>query len=182
MSYNSAELISQLKNGSSDAYNPLYEKSYPSVEKFIVNNCGTVNDAKDIFQDTLLVLFKKVREDNFELTASLKTYVIAISKNLWFKKLRHISNQQETSLTDFHSNKFFCEIESAILKEKSYLERLQIYLTKISSHCNHLLQSMFFKSKTIEDIQLEYGYTSKHNAHNQKHKCVQQVRKVKEGQ
>ena len=182
MSYNSTELISQLKNGSSDAYNPLYEKSYPSVEKFIVNNSGTVNDAKDIFQDTLLVLFKKVREDNFELTASLKTYVIAISKNLWFKKLRHISNQQETSLTDFHSNKFFCEIESAILKEKSYWERLQIYLTKISSHCNNLLKSMFFKSKTIEDIQLEYGYTSKHNAQNQKHKCLQQVRKVKEVQ
>jgi hypothetical protein len=41
---------------------------------------------------------------------------------------------------------------------------------------------MFFKSKSIEDIQLEYGYTSKHNAQNQKHKCLQQVRKVKEVQ
>ena len=182
MSYNSTELITQLKNGSSDVYNALYEKNYPTVEKFIVNNSGTADDAKDIFQDSLVVLFKKAGEDNFELTASVKTYIIAISKNLWFKKLRHISSQQETSLTDFHSNKFFCEIESAILKEKSHWERLQIYLTKISSHCNNLLKSMFFKSKTIEDIQLEYGYTSKHNAQNQKHKCLQQVRKVKEVQ
>jgi DNA-directed RNA polymerase specialized sigma24 family protein len=109
MSYDSTELISQLKNGSSDAYIALYQKSYPSVEKFIVNNSGTVDDAKDIFQDTLLVLFKKVREDNFELTASVKTYIIAISKNLWCKKLRHISGRQETSLTDFHSTNFFAK-------------------------------------------------------------------------
>ena len=38
---------------------------------------------------------------------------------------------------------------------------------------------MFFKNKNIEEIQKEFGYSSRHNAQNQKHKCIEQVRKIK---
>lgn len=179
MNNSSEQLIADLRKGKSRSYEVLYNESYGPVERFIVNNSGTPDDAKDIFQDTLLVLFTKLKEDNFELTASLKTYLIAISKNLWFKKLRNISYHKEITLTDQQTNNFFCEIDSSIEKEKSYWEKLQTYLTKITTHCNHLLQSMFFKNKNIEEIQMEYGYSSKHNAQNQKHKCIEQVRKIK---
>ena len=182
MNSHSEQQLIHLKNGNSSAYEALYKENYVSVERFIVNNSGTADDAKDIFQDTLLVLFKKVKEDNFELTASLKTYIIAISKNLWFKKLRNISYHKQTTLTDFHANKFSCEIETSILQEKSYWEKLQTYLSMVTAHCNLLLQAMFFKNKNIQEIQAEHGYSSKHNAQNQKHKCLQQVRKIKEAQ
>jgi hypothetical protein len=39
---------------------------------------------------------------------------------------------------------------------------------------------MLFKNKPIEQIQKDYGYSTKHNAQNQKHKCVQQIKKIKE--
>jgi RNA polymerase sigma factor (sigma-70 family) len=174
------KMIDRLQSGDSNFYKNLYKEYYPSVEKFVVHNSGTINDAKDIFQDTLIVLIEKIRADNFTLTASLKTYIIAISKNLWFKKLRNNSNYYEAEITESLSHKFFCEISSSIEKEKTYWEKLQEYLSKITTHCNHLLQAMFFKNKNIEEIQLEYGYSSKHNAQNQKHKCIQQLRKVKE--
>lgn len=178
MNYDSKELIMGLKSGNNDIYRSLYNEYYPFVKRFVINNSGGSDDAKDIFQDTLIVLLKKIEEKDFELTASLKTYVIAISKNLWFKKLRSISYQNETTLTENLSDNFLCEIDAAVLKEKSYWEKLQEYFTKISSHCNRLLHSMFFKNKTIEDIQMEYGYSTKHNAQNQKHKCLQQMRKA----
>jgi RNA polymerase sigma factor (sigma-70 family) len=174
------QIIAGLKNGKRETYEALYTKNYASVERFILNNSGTTDDAKDIFQDTLLMLVEKLRADNFELTASLKTYIIAISKNLWFKKLRDKSHHRQIELTEVHSDKFYCDISSAIYNEKTYWERLQTYLGKITAHCNHLLQSMFFKNKNIEEIQKEYGYSSRHNAQNQKHKCIEQMRKVKE--
>ena len=174
------QIIANLKNGNSRTYEALYQENFSSVEKFIVRNSGTIDDAKDVFQDTLLVLIEKLQADNFELTASLKTYIIAISKNLWFKKLRYQSYYRQTELSDAFSDKFNSEISSSINDEKSYWEKLQTYLSKITAHCNHLLQSMFFKNKNIEAIQKEYGYSSRHNAQNQKHKCIEQVRKVKE--
>jgi RNA polymerase sigma factor (sigma-70 family) len=158
----------------------MYKENFVSVEKFITKNSGTIDDAKDIFQDTLLVLIEKLRADNFELTASLKTYIIAISKNLWLKKLRYQSYYWQTEFSETLSNKFSSEISLSINDEKSYWEKLQTYLSKITAHCNRLLQSMFFENKNIETIQKEYGYSSRHNAQNQKHKCIEQVRKVKE--
>ncbi len=169
-------MVANLRNGNRDSYEALYKENFASVEKFITKNSGTIDDAKDIFQDTLLVLIEKLRADNFELTASLKTYIIAISKNLWFKKLRYQSYYRQSEFSDT----FNSEISTSINDEKSYWEKLQSYLSKITAHCNHLLQSMFFKNKNIEAIQKEYGYSSRHNAQNQKHKCIEQVRKVKE--
>ena len=174
------QTISGLRNDKRDVYEALYTKNYASVERFILNNSGTISDAKDIFQDTLLVLVEKLRIDNFELTSSLKTYIIAISKNLWFKKLRDQPHHSQLELTEIHSHKFYCEISSSIEKEKTYWEKLQEYLSKITNHCNHLLHAMFFNNKNIEDIQNEYGYSSRHNAQNQKHKCLEQMRKLME--
>lgn len=180
MSHISNQTITDLRTGSRLAYEALYKEHYTSVERFILKNSGTVDDARDIFQDSLLVLFQKLKADDFELTASLKTYIIAISKNLWFKKLRHISYYAEVKMTEAFSNKFYEEISSSILHEKTYWEKLQTYMDKITAHCNYLLQAMFLKRKSIETIQQEFGYTSVHNAQNQKHKCINQLRKVKE--
>lgn len=176
----SEQMIANLRNGNRASYETLYKENFASVEKFITKNSGTIDDAKDIFQDTLFVLIEKLRADNFELTASLKTYIIAISKNLWFKKLRYQSYYRQTEFSEALSNKFNSEISLSINDEKSYWEKLQTYLSKITAHCNHLLQSMFFENKNIEAIQKEYCYSSRHNAQNQKHKCIEQVRKVKE--
>jgi DNA-directed RNA polymerase specialized sigma24 family protein len=54
------------------------------------------------------VLVAKLREDDFVLEASVKTYIMAIAKNLWFKKLR--SAKRETEFTDLHNNQFYGEI------------------------------------------------------------------------
>jgi DNA-directed RNA polymerase specialized sigma24 family protein len=176
----SEQIVANLRNGNRAAYETMYKENFVSVEKFITKNSGTIDDAKDIFQDTLLVLLEKLRADNFELTASLKMYIIAISRNLWFKKLRYQSYYWQTEFSETLSNKFSSEISLSINDEKSYWEKLQTYLSKITAHCNRLLQSMFFENKNIETIQKEYGYSSRHNAQNQKHKCIEQVRKVKE--
>ncbi len=180
MNDTSEQIVANLRNGNRESYKALYKENFASVEKFIVNNSGTPDDAKDIFQDAMLVLIQKLRGDNFELTASLKTYIIAICKNLWFKKLRKISYHREIELTEIQSDQFYCEISSSIYNEKTYWEKLQTYLRKITAHCNYLIQSMFFKNKNIEDIQKEFGYSSLHNAQNQKHKCITQLRKIKE--
>ncbi len=47
----------------------------------------------------------------------------------------------------------------------------------MSAHCYHLLRSMFYLDKKIEDIQKDFGYSSRHNAQNQKYKCLEQAKK-----
>lgn len=160
----------------------LYQDYFGMVRRFVLNNNGTSDDAEDIFQDTMLVMVEKLRLDNFVLTAAPKTYVMAIAKNLWLKKLRKV--YRETKYDDRNDDAYHLlsddEINLAVDQEKSYWDKLQRYMTKITAHCSRLIQDMFFKHKPVEQVQIEYGYSSRHNTVNQKHKCVEQIRRVKE--
>lgn len=171
-------IIKDLKGENSSAFGDLYKAHFAIVKRFVLNNHGYLNDAEDLFQDTMIVLLEKLRQDNFVLTASIKTYIMAIAKNLWLKKLRKPYHNLE--YTEVFDNQFLEEISSQIEQEKNYFEKLQGYLHKITEHCKGLIHDMFFKNKAIEQIQKEYGYSSRHNAQNQKHKCIEQIRRVKE--
>lgn len=172
-----SEIIKDLKGENNKAFGQLYREHFGMVNRFVTNNNGSTDDAEDLFQDTMLVLVEKLRQDNFQLTASIKTYIMAISKNLWLKRLRNTYRVIE--FTELQENKLFEDINLAIEVEKSYWDKLQNYMHQITEHCKGLIHDMFFKEKNIEAIQKEYGYSSIHNAQNQKHKCVEQIRKVK---
>lgn len=167
-----------LKGENNQAFGALYKNYFGLVNRFITTNNGTTHDAEDIFQDTMIALVAKLRQDDFVLEASVKTYIMAIAKNLWFKKLR--TAKRETAFSDIQDDKFYEEITLAIEEEKTYWDKLQNYIHKITAHCKGLIHDMFFKNMPIEQIQKDYGYSSIHNAQNQKHKCVEQIRKVKE--
>jgi RNA polymerase sigma factor (sigma-70 family) len=171
-------ILSDLRSENNQAFGELYKSYFGSVKRFVLNNNGNVQEAEDLFQDTLLVFVGKVRQDGFVLTASLKTYLMAIAKHLWLKNLR--GKPLEALFDDTSNMSFYDNIQSAIDQEATYWDKLQYYLSKITAHCSRLMHAMFFQNKTIEAIQQEYGYSTKHNAQNQKHKCMEQIRKVKE--
>ncbi len=172
------EILQDLKGENNVAFGQLYKEYFIMVNRFVTNNNGRTDDAEDIFQDTLMVFLEKLRQDDFILTASIKTYIMAIAKNLWLKRLR--TSYKETEFTDKLDTKFFEEITLAIEQEKTYWEKLRSYLPLITIHCQKIIDDIFFQEKQISQIQKEYGYSTKHNAQNQKHKCVEQIKKVKE--
>lgn len=158
--------------------NRIFEKIYfdhfPVVKTFVLANNGNLDDANDLFQETLIILLRKLEEDDFVLTAKLKTYLFAIAKNLWHKHLR--DNKRTIRLTEDYQEIFYSEIDSYIDKEKSETEKLLAIFSQISQHCNKLIHDIFYKSESIEEIKENYKYTSKHNAQNQKHKCIKQMK------
>jgi len=68
-------------------FKELYIEYFPLVRKFILNNNGTETDAEDIFQDTMIIFLEKLRMDDFIISASVRAYIMGISKNIWHKKL-----------------------------------------------------------------------------------------------
>lgn len=170
-------ILEDLKTENNFAFGDLYKNNFHKISKFVKSNSGNEQDAEDLFQEAMIILVEKLREDYFQLTASIDTYVYAICKNLWYKKLR--DNNFELTLDDIHSKVFMESISYSIEKEKNYTEKLKYFITQITDHCSRMIHDIFFKEKAIEDIQKDYGYTTKHNAQNQKHKCVEQIRRVK---
>lgn len=170
------DLINDLQEEQAKAYQSLYNNYFGQVKNFVCNNKGSLSDAEDVFQDTMFVLVQKIRKDQFRLTASMGTYIVAIAKNIWLNKLRH-QYRQEIEMSKYNHT-FFEEIDQAIEQEKYYKSQLQQYLYKVSKHCQSVIEDVFFKGKSTEQIQKEYGYSSKHNAANQKYKCVEQLKRL----
>jgi RNA polymerase sigma factor (sigma-70 family) len=165
-----------IKSNDNKAYEILYKFYFPSVKNFIIKNNGSEADAQDVFQETILVLLAKVPKDDFSLTSSLKTYIFAISSNLWLKRLRDSKKLLKSELSLYE--KYLIDYEEAELEiEQEKQKRTASIFNRITYKCKILLKAIFYDEKNIEAVTKEFGYTNKHNAQNQKYKCLEQARK-----
>ena len=171
------EIIARLLQQNNLAFEVLYKFYFPVVEKLILKNNGSSEDAKDIFQETVLILLNNLHKNDFVLTASLRTYLYSISRHLWLKRLREIKKSNYTDLSGLEED-VFSEDCFETEPEKTPAEKIKYFLSRITEPCQRLLKAIFFLGKTIETVRTEFGYTTLHNAQNQKYKCLQQIRKL----
>jgi len=173
------EILDDLRGPNQKAFAELYKLYYPTIKHFVLRNSGQEADAEDLFQETMIILVEKLRRQEFYLTASLKTYVVAIAKHLWFKKMRNFYRELPLDGPELEA---LCEgLDDQIEAEHTYADYLKGYLTKITSHCNRLIYDWFFIGSSVEEIREKYGYRNDHTAQNQKYKCIEQIKRVKDG-
>ncbi len=170
-----AETLAGLKNKEDGAYAILYKFYYPMVEKFVISNNGTEDDARDIFQETTMVLLEKVPMDDFELTSTLKTYIYSVSSNLWLKRLREAKRITRVEVKEVFEQLHGASSSINSREEKS--KKVNSLMAKISEHCRKMLDLLFFRKKKMSEIAEEHGYSNLHTAQNQKYKCIQQLKK-----
>lgn len=171
------ELIRSIKAGENHLLESFYKKNFPIISHYIKQNNGNKEDAQDVFQEAIITLIHKVKEPNFILTSTLSTYLFAISKNIWLKHLRDnkfISTEQfENELHDIESS----SDESETLNHQN---KMLNWLELITKHCQQILKAIFFYNQPIEKLMVKMGWKNKHTASNQKYKCIQQLKRVKE--
>ncbi len=80
-------ILESLRSQQDDVINSIYRECFPSVNYMISTNSGSSSDARDIFHDALIVVILKARNNDLELTCSLKTYIYSVCFNLWQKQL-----------------------------------------------------------------------------------------------
>ena len=172
---NEALIIEGIKQQSETSYSALYARYYPVIERFILQNNGSADDAKDVFQNTLLIIHDKVNDGKFEISSSLKTYLYAISRNLWLKELREKRKLEINLVEEIDESE---EDKMAAKENKdNFLQKLNKAFHSMTGHCKMLLVAMFYKKKSIAAIAEENGYKNIHTAQNQKYKCLEQARK-----
>lgn len=81
-------LIEGIKKQDQKVIAEIYNEYFPSVKQYIFKHNGNLIDARDVFHDAIIIVLEKVRDDDIKLRCSLKTYVYAMCRNLWFKKLK----------------------------------------------------------------------------------------------
>lgn len=170
------ETLTQLRERSNAAYALLYKFYYRGIEKFVLKNSGTIPDAQDVFQETIMVLLDKVPKDEFTLTSSIKTYINAVAHNIWLKRLRNAKRLTRLELSFELEDMTLAEWEQ---KEEGKIQRnwLQRIFERMSRHCVIFLTKTFLSGASREQLIEEMGYRNSHTFDNQKYKCMEQARK-----
>lgn len=164
-------LLEGLRVQSEKAIHDVYLGYYSSVEKYIVMNSGTAQDAEDVFQDTVMVLLSYVSKPDFKLTCSMKTLLFAIARRIWLKQLRHKTRQEALTELEIQQQDFIADWEEVERSQKKY-DSLPAVLNRISVHCSGLLKQLFLTGKIPDH------YKNDHSMRNQKYKCLEQARKM----
>jgi RNA polymerase sigma factor (sigma-70 family) len=85
--YNTDIILKAFQESDRFVIQRLYKDNYFPVEKMVIDNSGSKDEAREIFQEALVIILHKVRNNDLHLDCSFQTYLFAICKNLWLKEL-----------------------------------------------------------------------------------------------
>lgn len=153
-------------------FEELYESTFPVVARFVSGRNGSFQDAKDIFQDALLIFHEKTTAGTREIIASEEAYILGIAKHLWIRKFK--SDKRNVSMNGMESlitipDDFYEEVKSS---------RLVLLLEHAGKKCMELLNAFYYHKLSMTGIRNKFGYGSEHSAAVQKFKCLEKVRDV----
>ena len=150
----------------------IYDRFSARITELIVNQGGTIEDARDVFHDALMVIYEKVRTNEFELTSSFYTYLHSVSYYIWDRKrkkmLRNAVTVEELGrLTEVEG--FEKEIHQRE-KDRLFLDSFQ----KLGPVCQQLLE-LFFAKTSIKEIARQLQLKNEHAARTRKYRCQKKL-------
>lgn len=170
-------LLKGLAEGDKRTIEIIYKDHFNMIQSLIINNNGSADDAKDIFQEALIVLYEKVCSGSFELNCQLKTYLYSVSKRLWLKKLNS-SNRFVSGAEDLEATFPVKEEVEAHEKRDAEFEMMDKAIASLGEPCKSLLEAYYLKKQNMQVIAAAFGYTNADNAKNQKYKCLLRLKKI----
>jgi RNA polymerase sigma factor (sigma-70 family) len=170
------ELIAGIVNDSETALSSLYKGYYPSILHFIKLNNGSEDDAKDVFQEALIIFYEKVKDGSLELNCAIKTFIYSVSRRIWLKKL---GEKKRFSDKMIDSEDFIAEESNELADEnEKKFSLMSESMSQLGEPCKTLIEDFYVRRMSMTEITEKFGYTNADNAKTQKYKCLMRLKKI----
>lgn len=160
------ETFDRIRKGDEKALEYIYKKYYRMMTKLVITNSGTEDEARDVYQDALVVFWQKARSGNLVLTSKISTYIYSICQNLWRKELdrkKRLSNEEK---------------DAAEMPDMDSPERVKIIarcLEQLGETCRKVLMYYYFDEMSMQEIADKLGFANTDTAKTKKYKCKQKL-------
>jgi len=170
-------IVAEIRKKSEVALRELYKTHFPMIANLICTNSGTEQEAKDVYQEAVIAFYEKVQQPQFVLTCKIKTYLFAVCRRLWLKRLA----EKKRFTGKIEETESFLEIEEEMTdiheKEKRYITMSKA-MEGLGEPCLSIIKDFYIHDLSMEVIGNKFGYTNADNAKNQKYKCLQRLKKL----
>ena len=154
------ELLEGLLRADPGQVQRLYDEYQPGILRYVERNGGLEADGRDIFQDALLILYRKMKTGDLVLTAALRTYLLAICRNLWRTRQR---NRREYRLLPGEGEEYD-DPEADTIEMITRMNRERIFrdhFEALGLKCREIL-SLFFARVKMQAIAQQLGLSEKY--------------------
>jgi len=174
--YSDEAIIEGLKLRHDDMIKYVYRELYPVIKNLIVSNSGTDEDAEDIFQDALVIVYKKGKDEELVLSSSFKTFFYSVCKNLWLQRLGKLKDIRQ----------IFVEVEEPVTLPESITkemytvedEKIKLYqkhFLSLGDDCQKVLR-LFLRKISLREIAEIMGYKTEKYAKTRKYDCKEELK------
>ena len=174
------EILNQLNAGDESSLKHLYQH-LGMVQGWVMKNNGNQEDALDLFQEAIIVFYKKFKAGEYQVKGKLSTYLFEICKRQWYnqlnRRLKYEKANPQASQLDQRQESFSVEITNPNPKTslKSYIKQA---MEQLGEPCKSLLEASIYLKMKMAEIAREFNYADAHSARQQKLRCMKRLRRV----
>ena len=167
--YTVEAILEGLKTSDSNVLEYVYKKYFPIVRFFVIKNSGTDEDAKDVFQEAIILIYKRLKDDSLDLSCAFKTYLYSVCRLLWLRQLekKKVRNQVVTD------DQVFIQLDEDVEKSATEQEQFRIYqkhFQLLHKDCQEILQ-LFLKKIPLKEIAQKMNIKSDKYLKKRKYAC-----------
>jgi len=166
-------LIEGIRNQDKKTLQFIYAKYFPTIKRFIIDNQGSEQDAKDVFQEAIIIIYRKIKDGTFDLSSTFKTYLYSVCRFIWVKQLAK-NKELEEDKNNYAEYEQIEEVHIDEYKKNEQYKLYQLHFKRLSKDCQKILQ-LFLKKVSLTEIADEMGIDSMQFMKRKKYKCKEQL-------
>lgn len=169
--YSDGDIIDGIRKQDNKVLAYLYDAYFGMVHDHLKKNSGSDDDVYEVLQETVVILYKQVTGERFNLTSDLKGYFFGIARNVWNTQLRYRS--RITSLE--------ADIPEAIETEEvsaAILERIVARSFALLKEDCQMVLNLYSDGYTYEEIALKMGLKNETYARRKKYLCKEALMEI----
>ena len=147
-------------------FKSLYLEAFPAVARYVGKTGGNLEEARDAFQEALVVYYEKVVVGQYQTSVSDKAYLLGITKNIWLKRRTNAIKNKSIEHLNLHDSK----------EEKPIANKLLLFLQRAGKKCMNLLQAFYYEKASMSELSERFEFSNERSATVQKYKCLEKVR------
>ena len=166
------EIIEKIKSDDQSGMTYLYKKNKKMVMSLVTRNSCSKDDAEDILQESMLIFWQKIKEDNLVMYSRISTYLYAIALNLLRKELKSKSRYSSEEL----DSELIIEKDNS--DEREIVTAIQTSINCLSDSCERVIRYYYIDGMNMNEIAQEMNFANSDVSKTKKLKCLISLKEI----
>ena len=174
--YTDLQIIQGIRERDPKILKYLYDNYYSIVKLKITENNGTEADVKDVFQEAIILIYRKIDNNTLQMQSSFKNYLLTVSWYIWMREVRTKDNQSRINNYYSYVSEEFDDIgikDEEIDRHNKY-KLYQEHFKQLSEKCREVLK-LFFEKMPLKDIAHKLGLKNERSVKKRKYFCKEKL-------